>query len=411
MLAIVLSRSACASSAAASAASSLASLAFALTPFGLGLGVLFHPTMLDVPIWAGFLYVALQDPRPSRAAPAARARADRRGRPRDEGRPCWPCSRSSRCRSPSLGPRSLLRDRRAWLGAGIARGLRAAVHRLADRARLAEPRVPREPGLEDRRGHVARRLRRPAARVPRGSAPARRGRRRDALASPAAARPRRPGARRQPGLPRRAGTQLLRASCRRAAARGRRRDGGTLACAARARGSRSSLRSWRCTSSRSRSWRRWSGRCCRSGRWSSAASGTTASTRTRSAGPSWSRQTAGAWRAIPAARAAGDGAAGAELRRGRRARPVRPARRAAPAAQRSSLVPVLAAGEPAATTRPGGRLRPSDLDRLCTAWRVVARIDNRWQIDNEERGRPIARCALRGTLGELWSSEIATDRL
>ena len=38
----------------------VASLAFALTPFGLGLGVLFHPTMLDVPIWVGFLYVALR---------------------------------------------------------------------------------------------------------------------------------------------------------------------------------------------------------------------------------------------------------------------------------------------------------------------------------------------------------------
>jgi 4-amino-4-deoxy-L-arabinose transferase-like glycosyltransferase len=37
-----------------------ASLAFALTPFGLGLGVLFHPTMFDVPVWVGFSYVALR---------------------------------------------------------------------------------------------------------------------------------------------------------------------------------------------------------------------------------------------------------------------------------------------------------------------------------------------------------------
>ena len=36
------------------------SLAFACTPFGLGLGVLFHPTMLDVPVWVAFSYVALR---------------------------------------------------------------------------------------------------------------------------------------------------------------------------------------------------------------------------------------------------------------------------------------------------------------------------------------------------------------
>ncbi len=53
----------------------------------------------------------------------------------------------------------------------------------------------------------------------------------------------------------------------------------------------------------------------------------------------------------------------------------------------------------------------SQLDGLCSSWRVVAHIDNSWRIDNEERGRTIARCALRATLGELWSSRIATDQL
>jgi hypothetical protein len=53
----------------------------------------------------------------------------------------------------------------------------------------------------------------------------------------------------------------------------------------------------------------------------------------------------------------------------------------------------------------------SELRALCTTWRAVARIDNRWQIGNEERGRTIARCALRRTLGQLWSSQIASNRL
>ena len=53
----------------------------------------------------------------------------------------------------------------------------------------------------------------------------------------------------------------------------------------------------------------------------------------------------------------------------------------------------------------------ADLTRLCTSWRVVARIDNRWHLDNEERGRTIARCSLRAPLGALWSSQIASDRL
>jgi hypothetical protein len=53
----------------------------------------------------------------------------------------------------------------------------------------------------------------------------------------------------------------------------------------------------------------------------------------------------------------------------------------------------------------------SDLDRLCRTWARDAVIDNRWHLDNEERGRIIARCSLRQPLGTIWAREIATDRL
>jgi hypothetical protein len=51
------------------------------------------------------------------------------------------------------------------------------------------------------------------------------------------------------------------------------------------------------------------------------------------------------------------------------------------------------------------------LRRLCRAHRVVARIDNRWRVGNEEEGRTIATCTLRAPLGALWAPLIATDRL
>lgn len=42
------------------------------------------------------------------------------------------------------------------------------------------------------------------------------------------------------------------------------------------------------------------------------------------------------------------------------------------------------------------------LGRLCKTSRVVARIDNNWHVDNEERGRTVARCTLRQPLGAMW---------
>jgi hypothetical protein len=51
------------------------------------------------------------------------------------------------------------------------------------------------------------------------------------------------------------------------------------------------------------------------------------------------------------------------------------------------------------------------LGGLCTSWRPLAVIENRWKLDNEERGRTIARCRLRVPLGALWDEDIATDDL
>jgi Dolichyl-phosphate-mannose-protein mannosyltransferase len=54
---------------------------------------------------------------------------------------------------------------------------------------------------------------------------------------------------------------------------------------------------------------------------------------------------------------------------------------------------------------------PDELRRLCTSWRVVDHIRNRYGIANEELGRPIATCTLRRPLGELWSADFARNDL
>jgi Dolichyl-phosphate-mannose-protein mannosyltransferase len=54
---------------------------------------------------------------------------------------------------------------------------------------------------------------------------------------------------------------------------------------------------------------------------------------------------------------------------------------------------------------------PHDLDVLCSSWRVIAQIENRWHLNNEERGQPIAACTLRQPLGSDWNQSIASDRL
>jgi 4-amino-4-deoxy-L-arabinose transferase-like glycosyltransferase len=48
---------------------------------------------------------------------------------------------------------------------------------------------------------------------------------------------------------------------------------------------------------------------------------------------------------------------------------------------------------------------------LCITSRRLATIDNRWHIANEERGRTIVSCGLRAPLGQLWATYIARDTL
>jgi hypothetical protein len=42
---------------------------------------------------------------------------------------------------------------------------------------------------------------------------------------------------------------------------------------------------------------------------------------------------------------------------------------------------------------------------------VIAHVENRWHLDNEERGQPIAACKLRRRLGSDWNQLIVSDRL
>jgi hypothetical protein len=54
---------------------------------------------------------------------------------------------------------------------------------------------------------------------------------------------------------------------------------------------------------------------------------------------------------------------------------------------------------------------PQRLAALCSAWRPLAHIDNRWHLNNQERGELIAACTLRHPLGSDWNRLIATDQL
>ena len=44
---------------------------------------------------------------------------------------------------------------------------------------------------------------------------------------------------------------------------------------------------------------------------------------------------------------------------------------------------------------------------FCSGYRVVAHIST--SNDSNERGQPIARCTLRGTLAEVWPRIVATQ--
>ena len=54
---------------------------------------------------------------------------------------------------------------------------------------------------------------------------------------------------------------------------------------------------------------------------------------------------------------------------------------------------------------------PSSLAAICASTRVVQRVNNYWRIANQEQGDTIATCTLRYPLGQLWSTHIASDRL
>jgi 4-amino-4-deoxy-L-arabinose transferase-like glycosyltransferase len=53
----------------------------------------------------------------------------------------------------------------------------------------------------------------------------------------------------------------------------------------------------------------------------------------------------------------------------------------------------------------------SALQVLCSAWKVMGHIENRWHLDNEERGRIIAACTLKQPLGSDWNRLIASNQL
>jgi len=55
--------------------------------------------------------------------------------------------------------------------------------------------------------------------------------------------------------------------------------------------------------------------------------------------------------------------------------------------------------------------QPQTLALLCNPWRTITHVENRWQLNNEERGQPIAACILKRPLGSDWNRSIASDRL
>jgi hypothetical protein len=55
--------------------------------------------------------------------------------------------------------------------------------------------------------------------------------------------------------------------------------------------------------------------------------------------------------------------------------------------------------------------QPQRLAVLCTSSTPIARIDNRWHLNNEERGQLIATCTLKHPLGSDWNRLIANDQL
>jgi hypothetical protein len=51
------------------------------------------------------------------------------------------------------------------------------------------------------------------------------------------------------------------------------------------------------------------------------------------------------------------------------------------------------------------------LRTVCTTFRRVATLDNRWHLDNDELGNTVDVCHLKRPLGAIWESRIATNEL
>ena len=51
------------------------------------------------------------------------------------------------------------------------------------------------------------------------------------------------------------------------------------------------------------------------------------------------------------------------------------------------------------------------LTGICASMHIIARINNSWHLSNQEQGLPIMTCTLNQSLGQLWTTRIATDRL
>ena len=387
----------------------LGSLLFAITPFGLGLGVLYHPTMLDVPVWVAFSYVALRilgRPEP-RLYPLLGLIAGIGLETKDTVAALLVAFIVSLA---AFGPRSAFRDRRAWIGAGIA--LVCLIPNVAWQVANGWPSweflgTQAQKTAEDtsHAAYVAQQIAFLAGALPLVVAGVvslwrQRSLRALSLLAPLVSllylveQGRSYYALPATALPLAAGVvaagRWLRATRAKIAI--------VVAVVALQLAALALVAPlvWPVLPERSMIDR---------GIWNDSFY------KDEIGWPELARQTAAAWRAIPAAQrsdtallAQNYGEAGALAYYGPRVGLPPPlSGHLSFQYWRPAVLPqghVLAVG-----------IDGADLTRLCSSWRVVAHIDNRWHIDNEERGRTITRCTLRMPLGDLWASEIASNRL
>ena len=117
--------------------------------------------------------------------------------------------------------------------------------------------------------------------------------------------------------------------------------------------------------------------------------------------PEMTAQVERAWAGLPADRARRRRDPRPQLRRGLRAAVLRT--RAATDSQRTPQLAVLAPPAPPAALPAHRRLRHPGARGPVQLVEPLARIDNRWHLDNEERGQLIAACTLKHPLGSDWT--------